>query len=90
LKISVKLETIINARAIQKAKPDAVIVATGSKPVLPSFTGKAKVLTYHEILKQKLPKGECFLIIAGRSVGCELAEYLAGKEKTVSVVEILE
>jgi 2,4-dienoyl-CoA reductase-like NADH-dependent reductase (Old Yellow Enzyme family)/thioredoxin reductase len=90
LKVSVRLETEINARAIQKAKPDAVIVATGSKPILPSFTGKAKVLTYHEILKQKLPKGENFLIIGGGSLGCELAEYLAEKGKKVSVVEILE
>jgi pyruvate/2-oxoglutarate dehydrogenase complex dihydrolipoamide dehydrogenase (E3) component len=67
-----------------------VIVATGSKPAYPSFAGKSKVLTYREILKQKLPKGESFLVIGGGSVGCELAEYLAEKGKKVSVVEILE
>lgn len=90
LKISVKLGAKVDSPVIQKARPDAVIVATGSKPAFPSFAGEAEVLTYRGILKQKLPKGESFLIIGGGSVGCELAEYLAEKGKKVSVVEILE
>jgi len=90
LKISVKLGKEVNTLVIQKARPDAVIVATGSKPAFPSFVGEAEVLTYREILKQKMPKGESFLIIGGGSMGCELAEYLAEKGKRVSVVEILE
>jgi len=90
LKISVKLRAKVDPAMVQKARPDAVVVATGSKPAFPSFAGQAKVLTYREILKQKLPEGESFLIIGGGSVGCELAEYLAGKGKKVSVVEILE
>ena len=90
LKIPVKLGVKVDPSVVRKVRPDAVIVATGSKPALPSFAGEAKVLTYREILKQKLPKGESFLVIGGGSVGCELAEYLAEKGKTVSVVEILE
>jgi 2,4-dienoyl-CoA reductase (NADPH2) len=90
LKIAVKLGARVDTKLIQKTRPDALIVATGSKPAFPSFAGEAKVLTYQEILNQKLPKGESFLIIGGGSVGCELAEYLAEKGKKVSVVEILE
>jgi pyruvate/2-oxoglutarate dehydrogenase complex dihydrolipoamide dehydrogenase (E3) component len=90
LKIPVKLGVKVDIPLVRKARPDAMIVATGSKPAFPSFAGEAKVLTYREILKQKLPKGENFLVIGGGSVGCELAEYLAEKGKTVSVVEILE
>jgi 2,4-dienoyl-CoA reductase-like NADH-dependent reductase (Old Yellow Enzyme family)/thioredoxin reductase len=90
LKIPVKLGVEVDSSLIQKAKPDAIILATGSKSFIPPFEGKAKTLTSYEILRGKLPKGENFLIIGGGSVGCEIAEYLAEKGKKVSVVEILE
>lgn len=90
LKITVKLGVEVDSLLIQKTRPDAIILATGSKPVIPPFEGKAKVLTNYELLGGKLPKGENFLIIGGGSVGCEVAEYLAEKGRKVSVVEILE
>lgn len=91
LKIPVKLGVKVDSGLIQKTKPDVIVMATGSKPAWPSFENSPpkKLLTSHEILRKKLPKGESFLIIGGGSVGCELAEYLAEKGKKVSVVEIL-
>jgi len=92
LKIPVKLGVKVDADLILKVKPDVVIIATGSKPALPSFEGPApsKVLFGPDILEKKLPKEENFLIIGGGSLGCELAEYLVEKGKKVSVVEILD
>lgn len=91
LKIPVKLGVKVDSGLIQKTKPDVIVMATGSKPAWPSFENSRpkKLLTSHEILRKKLPKGESFLIIGGGSVGCELAEYLAEKGKKVSIVEIL-
>ena len=91
LKIPVKLGVRVDSGMIQKSKPDVVVIATGAKPILPSFEGSLppKVLTPQEVLERKLPKEESFLVIGGGSLGCELAEYLAEKGKKVSVVEIL-
>jgi pyruvate/2-oxoglutarate dehydrogenase complex dihydrolipoamide dehydrogenase (E3) component len=92
LKIPVKLGVSIDSGMIRKTKPDVVVVATGSKPVQPSFDGSLppRLLTPQEILEKRLPKEENFLVIGGGSLGCELAEYLAEKGKKVSVVEILD
>jgi len=90
LKIPVNLGVNVDLKLVQRTRPDVVIVATGSKPLLPSFGGKIKVLTSHEILGKKLPKGENFLIVGGGNLGCELAEYLAEKGKKASLVEILD
>jgi 2,4-dienoyl-CoA reductase-like NADH-dependent reductase (Old Yellow Enzyme family)/thioredoxin reductase len=91
LKIPVKLGARVDSGMIQKTKPDVVVIATGAKPILPSFEGSLppKLLTPQEVLEKKLPKEEDFLVIGGGSLGCELAEYLAEKGKKVSVVEIL-
>jgi NADPH-dependent 2,4-dienoyl-CoA reductase/sulfur reductase-like enzyme len=91
LKIPVKLGVRVDSALIQRTKPDVVVIATGSKPVLPVFEGSPlpKVLTPQEVLERKLPKEESFLVMGGGSLGCELAEYLAEKGKKVSVVEIL-
>jgi len=91
LKIPVKLGVRVDSGMIQKIKPDVVVIATGAKPILPSFEGSLppKLLTPQEVLEKRLPKEESFLVIGGGSLGCELAEYLAEKGKKVSVVEIL-
>ena len=92
LRISVKLGVRVDSGMIQKIKPDVVVIATGAKPILPSFEGSLppKLLTPQEVLEKRLPKEESFLVIGGGSLGCELAEYLAEKGKKVSVVEILD
>jgi pyruvate/2-oxoglutarate dehydrogenase complex dihydrolipoamide dehydrogenase (E3) component len=92
LKIPLKLGVSVDSGLIQKNKPEVVVVATGSKPALPSFGGTppAKLLTPYEIFRKKLPPGESFLIIGGGSIGCEVAEYLAVKGKKVFIVEILD
>jgi len=92
LKIPVRLGINVDAEVIKKTRPDVVVFATGSEPARPFIEGSVpeKLLTSHDVLAKKLPKGESFLIIGGGNVGCELAEYLAEKGKRVSVVEILD
>ena len=92
LKIPVKLGVKVNAALIRKTKPDVLILATGSRPLLPTFEGSSqvKIRTSHEALGKRLPPEEHFLVIGGGSVGCEVAEYLAENGKKVVVVEILD
>lgn len=60
--------------------PDAVIVATGATPLIPTFikgVGDHPVITTHDILSRKItiPKGRV-CILGGGEVACETAEMI--------------
>jgi NAD(H)-dependent 7beta-hydroxy-3-oxo-delta4-cholenoic acid oxidoreductase len=63
-----------------KDKPDAVIVATGAKAIVPAIPGCecGNVFSAHDVLSGKadIQPGNV-LIIGGGLVGCEAAEFLA-------------
>lgn len=74
-------------------KPDAVIVATGAVPIVPEIPGVdgANVLTAVDLLlNDRWDDAESFVIIGGGSVGCETADLLAAKKKTVTVLEMTD
>lgn len=76
---------------IMADKPDIVILATGSKPIIPNIPGMDKVntMTAEEVLLgTKEAKGKV-LIIGGASVGCEVADFLGEYGHDISVVEML-
>ena len=60
--------------------PDAVVVATGATPLIPTFikgVGDYPIITTHDILSRKvtIPKGTV-CILGGGEVACETAEML--------------
>lgn len=70
-------------------KPDIVVVATGSCPVLPRFCAQAPNLcTASEVLCGEKAVGERVLVLGGGLVGCETAEFLLERGKQVTVVEM--
>jgi 2,4-dienoyl-CoA reductase-like NADH-dependent reductase (Old Yellow Enzyme family)/thioredoxin reductase len=81
-----------DAEKIREIKPDVVIVATGSEPIIPEIPGveQKKVVTAHEVLKCSASVGQKVVIIGGGMVGCETAEFLADQGKQVTVVEMLD
>ena len=83
--------TEATAETVTKERPDAIIVAMGALPLLPEIpglTGKGYLLP-KEALEQGRPMGEKIMVIGGGMVGCEVAEYLAGKGKRVTIIEKL-
>jgi 2,4-dienoyl-CoA reductase-like NADH-dependent reductase (Old Yellow Enzyme family)/thioredoxin reductase len=55
-----------------------VVLATGSKPLIPpSLLGHKVATTAYDILAGHQCAGQNVVVIGGGSVGCELAEYLA-------------
>jgi len=70
--------------------PAKVIVATGSRPVIPSIPGLDDPLTAEEVLTGRREAGERVLVLGGGLVGIELAEQLAGDGHEVVVVELLD
>ena len=65
---------------VKEFAPDAVIVATGATPLIPTFikgVGDYPVITTHDVLSRKvtIPKGTV-CILGGGEVACETAEMI--------------
>ncbi|MFC1929427.1 FAD-dependent oxidoreductase [Chloroflexota bacterium] len=92
-KLGVKVEEkALTPEIVSQAKPDAVIVATGAQPTVPSLPGikKGNVATAWQVLKgEVIPEGKV-VILGGGEVGAETAEYLAKRGYQVTIVEMLE
>ncbi|MDY7033630.1 MAG: FAD-dependent oxidoreductase [Thermodesulfobacteriota bacterium] len=90
--IKTKTGLKVTSDLVEKEKPDAVVITTGRKPLLPEIKGldMSQVITADDVLLGKAETGETVLIIGGGLVGCETAHYLIEKGKKVTVTEILD
>jgi 2,4-dienoyl-CoA reductase-like NADH-dependent reductase (Old Yellow Enzyme family)/thioredoxin reductase len=90
--IEVHLEEEFTEKTLQGQTVDAVILATGSCATRPSVPGvnQPHVLTARDVLADPSTLGERLLVVGGGWVGCETAEYLAHKGKTVRLIEMLD
>jgi NADPH-dependent 2,4-dienoyl-CoA reductase/sulfur reductase-like enzyme len=77
---------------IHQSKPDVVIIATGSAPLIPDIPGvnNPRVVTAIDVLSGKVTIGNKALIIGGGMVGSETADYLSGLSVDVTLLEVLE
>jgi len=91
LNIDIKFETEITPEQIGKQKADAVIMATGSDPVVPQIPGVNRDLavTVVDVFRNRKDVGDEVTVIGGGLVGCETALWLAQQGKKVCIVEVL-
>jgi 2-enoate reductase len=87
LGIVVRLSRAARAADIAAARPDAVIVATGSIATEPPFDGAEGALGAIEVLTGAALTGDRVLVAGGGIVGCETALFLAEQGKQVTVVD---
>ena len=92
LGVTIELGKEATAESVEKMKPDAVFVATGSVAIIPEIPGvrKGNVITAGDLLAGKKKVGKSVVIIGGGLVGCETALYLAQKGKKVTILESLD
>lgn len=90
--IPVHCNTAVTASLVAAESPDIVIVATGSKPVIPAIPGIANdcVATCIDVLKGKKKVGNSVVIIGGGLEGCEIALWLAQSGKKVTIIEMAD
>ncbi len=82
----------VGAEDVRALKPDVVIVATGSSPIIPPIPGADRelVVTSDDVLAGRVAVGEKVVIVGGGSCGAETADFLAARGKKAIVVEMLD
>lgn len=81
LEVEVILSTEADVPFIREKAPDAVVLATGARPLVPDMPGidHRKVVRAWDILSGHAPVGTKVVVIGGNAVGLETALYLAGQ-----------
>ena len=88
--IDIRLETPITEALLDELSPNEVIIAVGAEPMSLNIPGKdlPHVINSHDVLEGKITIEGNIVIIGGGLVGLEVAEYVEGVAKQITVVEM--
>lgn len=88
--VKMVMNTEVTPAMVAEAKPDAVIVATGSNPLVLPIPGINDTGVIHagDLLDGKAAVGKKVLVVGGGMVGCEVADFLGELGHEVSVIEL--
>jgi NADPH-dependent 2,4-dienoyl-CoA reductase/sulfur reductase-like enzyme len=89
--VKIRLNNKVTAAELIQGKPDAVIVATGGKALVPRIRGidNFHVTTAFAVLDgEAKTEGQRVVVYGGNGVGCETAEFLAKRNNQVTIVEM--
>ncbi|NLL38440.1 MAG: FAD-dependent oxidoreductase [Clostridiales bacterium] len=89
--VKVKYEIKGTKELVRSFKPDVLVVATGSSPIVPDVPGidRKNVITATSLLKNGEKTGQNIVIVGGGLVGCETGLHLAQKGKNVTIIDML-
>jgi NADPH-dependent 2,4-dienoyl-CoA reductase/sulfur reductase-like enzyme len=91
LDLTIHFNEEVTFEKVSDLNPDVVIIATGSRPLIPGGIPGIKnptVVTAHEVLKGELSiENKNIIVLGGGSIGCETADYLA-KTNKVTIIEL--
>lgn len=87
LGVRIELGKEATAHTVEEIKPEVVVCATGIRATVPEIPGLSQVHVVQagDVLEGKVEVGKRVVVMGGESVGCETAEFLAEKGKTVTV-----
>lgn len=79
LSVNIKMGKEADLQTLEEEHPDAVIIATGGRPIMLNLRGinGENVSIASSVLEGKVMTGRDIVIIGGGTVGCEVALYLA-------------
>jgi pyruvate/2-oxoglutarate dehydrogenase complex dihydrolipoamide dehydrogenase (E3) component len=91
LNVQVMKTVTIDEKLINEIKPDAVVIAVGSREKNLDIPGvdKNRVVSARYVLRTDIT-AEKVAIIGGGQVGCEVAEYFSCQGKQVTIIEVTE
>ncbi len=88
--VDIRLNTEVTPAYIEEIKPDSLIIAVGSTPLVPPIPGldgdNVVVVNNYYLEKEKV--GDSVVVLGGGLAGCECAIHLAQEGKKVQIVEM--
>lgn len=88
--VEIRLNTTVTADYLEAEKPDAVILAVGSTPLVPPIPGidgeNVVVVNNYYLEKEKVQ--DTVVVLGGGLAGCECAVHLGQEGKKVHLVEM--
>lgn len=88
--VFIRTSTEADEELLRALQPDAIILATGSTPLILPIPGlqDCGFVTAQDMLVGKAAVGKRVLVVGGGMVGCEAAEYLAERGHEVGIIEM--
>jgi len=90
--VKVELRLLADARAIAERRAQAVVMATGARPMAPGWKqGRGKnVFNFAEALTEPARIGGKVVVLGGGMIGSETAEFFARRDRSVTIIEMLK
>lgn len=88
--VKIRLNTMVTPEYVETVKPDALIVAVGSTPIVPPLPGidGKNVVVVNNYYLEKEKVGDTVVVLGGGLAGCECAVHLGQEGKKVHLVEM--
>jgi 2,4-dienoyl-CoA reductase-like NADH-dependent reductase (Old Yellow Enzyme family)/thioredoxin reductase len=89
--LTVKLSTEATPQKIKAEKPDALIIAVGSTPIIPQIPGidRKNIVWAGDVALDKATVGNTVVVVGAGLTGSETALYLAQQGKKVTLIDML-
>ena len=88
--IEVRLNTEVTPALAKELEPDVIVAALGSRPAVPPIPGidGPNVTIAEKVYMDPEKAGKKLVILGGGLVGCELAIFMAGLGREVTILEM--
>ena len=88
--VEIRLNTLVDRAYVDNMAPDALIIAAGSRPLVPPIPGLdgGNVVIVNNYYKEKAKVGNDVVVLGGGLAGCECAIHLGQEGKKVHLVEM--
>jgi 2,4-dienoyl-CoA reductase-like NADH-dependent reductase (Old Yellow Enzyme family)/thioredoxin reductase len=87
--VEIRTRTAFHPEELQPGSADAIVVATGARPLSEEVSGAAagQVVSAWDVLQGRpAANGRAIVVLGGRQMGCETAEFLATRGNRVVLV----
>ncbi len=90
--VDIYMNTEVTRDLIAAEKPDAVVLATGAKPMFPPIPNMetSGVVTANDVLDGNAVPGQNVLVCGGGQVGVETAIFMAEHNRNVTIIEMAD
>jgi 2,4-dienoyl-CoA reductase-like NADH-dependent reductase (Old Yellow Enzyme family)/thioredoxin reductase len=91
LQVTLQMGKECTTEMCSAGKPEAVILASGSRPWIPDWPGmeESGAISAEAVFEGKGAVGRRVLVVGGSGIGAETADYLSEMGKEVTLVEML-